>query len=224
MDLLLLIVPLIICIVAQINVQSTYAKYHEVKNSRGLTGADVARQILDSNGLTYVQVEMVRGNLTDHFDPKANVVRLSESVYTHSSVAALGIAAHECGHAVQHAESYGPLVIRSNLVPITNFCSRAWYLVFLIGLILSSNLLGRGMITLSILLFTAVAVFQLVTLPVEFNASKRAMTILESQGYLVGNEVNGASKVLKAAALTYVAALLQSVLQIIRLLGIARRR
>ncbi len=128
MDLLLLILPLIICIAAQINVQSTYAKYHKVKNARGLTGAEVARRILDSNGLTHVQVESVQGNLSDHFDPRANVVRLSESVYSETSVAALGVAAHECGHAVQHAESFGPLVLRSNLVPVSNFCTTAWYL------------------------------------------------------------------------------------------------
>lgn len=222
MDWLLLILPLIICIAAQINVQSTYAKYHKVKNARGLTGAEVARRILDSNGLTHIQVESVHGNLSDHFDPRANVVRLSESVYSETSVAALGVAAHECGHAVQHAESYGPLVLRSNLVPVTNFCSTAWYLLFVLGLFFSSSVLGRGMISLGIILFAVVAFFQLVTLPVEFNASRRAMHILETQGYLEGNEVTGANKVLKAAALTYVAALLHSLMQLLRLIRISR--
>lgn len=222
MDLLLLIVPLIICIVAQINVQRTYTKFHKVRNARGLTGAEVARQILDNNGLNYVRVEMVHGQLTDHFDSRSNVVCLSESVYNETSVAALGVAAHECGHAVQHAENYGPIVVRSNLVPIANFCSRAWYLIFIIGLALSSSLLGRGMVTFGIILFLGVALFQLVTLPVEFNASSRALAILETQGFLEGREIDGAKEVLKAAALTYVAALLHSLLQLLRLIRIAR--
>ncbi len=222
MDLFLLIVPLIICIVAQINVQRTYSRYHKVRNARGLTGAEVARQILDNNGLSHVRVEMVRGELTDHFDPRANVVCLSDSVYNETSVAALGVAAHECGHAVQHAESYGPIVLRSHLVPITNFCSRAWYLTFLIGLFFSNTPIGRSLITFGVLLFAVVALFQLVTLPVEFNASSRALAILETQGFLEGREMDGAQAVLKAAALTYVAALLHSLMQLLRLIRIAR--
>ncbi len=217
------IIPAIICLIAQANVKSTYNKYHKVRNARGITGAEVARQILDSKGLYHVQVERVSGSLSDHFDPRANVVRLSDSVYNQTSVAALGVAAHECGHAVQHAENYAPVVVRSNLVPVVNFCSRAWYFVFLIGLFLT-NALGSGLIWLAVLLFAGVTVFQLVTLPVEFDASKRAMQILETEGFLAGDEVTGAGKVLKAAALTYVAALLQSLMQLLRLLGAARRR
>ncbi len=222
MDFLLLLLPLIICLAAQINVSSTYAKYHRVKNARSLTGAEVARRILDSNGLTYVNVEPVQGHLSNHYDPRANVVRLSQDVYDQTSVAALGVAAHECGHALQHAESYAPLTLRTSLAPVTGFCSSAWYLLFVLGLFFSGSFLGRGMVTLGILLFTVVTVFQLITLPVEFNASHRAMHILETQGYLEGSEVTGAGKVLRAAALTYVAALLHSVLQLLRLIKISR--
>ncbi len=224
MDLLLLIVPLIICIAAQVNVQSTYNKYHKVQNARGLTGAEVARRILDSKGLTYVQVEAVAGNLSDHYDPRANVVRLSESVYNQTSVAALGVAAHECGHAVQHSENYFPVIIRSNLVPIVNICSRLWYFIFLLGLFLTSMPIGSNLMWIAVLLFAMVTLFQLVTLPVEFDASRRALHILEADGYLADNEVRGSKKVLRAAAMTYVAALLQSLAQLLRLLNAARDR
>ncbi|MBQ2264684.1 MAG: zinc metallopeptidase, partial [Oscillospiraceae bacterium] len=201
MELLLIIVPAIICIIAQINVTSTYNRYHKIRNARGLTGAETARQILDLNGLTHVQIERVSGSLSDHYDPSANVVRLSESVYDQTSVAALGVAAHECGHAVQHAQSYAPVLIRSNLVPIVNFCSRAWYFVFILGL-LATSFLGSTLLWVAVFLFAGVALFQIVTLPVEFDASRRAMQILETQGFLEGSEVSGAKKVLTAAALT----------------------
>ncbi len=219
--LVFVLIPAIICLIAQINVKSTYSTYHKVRNARGLTGAEVARQILDNNGLTYVRIEHVSGSLSDHYDPRANVVRLSDSVYNQTSVAALGVAAHECGHAVQHAQGYAPVVIRSNLVPVVNFCSRAWYFVFIIGLVLAGTA-GSGLIWLAILLFAGVTLFQLVTLPVEFDASRRAMSILETQGFLEGSEVSGARKVLTAAAMTYVAALLQSLMQLLRLVRIAR--
>ena len=221
MELLLIIVPAIICIIAQINVTSTYNRYHKIRNARGLTGADTARKILDLNGLTHVQIERVSGSLSDHYDPSANVVRLSESVYDQTSVAALGVAAHECGHAVQHAQSYAPVLIRSNLVPIVNFCSRAWYFVFILGL-LATSFLGSTLLWVAVFLFAGVALFQIVTLPVEFDASRRAMQILETQGFLEGSEVSGAKKVLTAAALTYVAALLQSLAQLLRLVRAAR--
>ncbi|MBQ9111413.1 MAG: zinc metallopeptidase [Oscillospiraceae bacterium] len=221
MELLLIIVPAIICIIAQINVTSTYNRYHKIRNARGLTGAETARQILDLNGLTHVQIERVSGSLSDHYDPSANVVRLSESVYDQTSVAALGVAAHECGHAVQHAQSYAPVLIRSNLVPIVNFCSRAWYFVFILGL-LATSFLGSTLLWVAVFLFAGVALFQIVTLPVEFDASRRAMQILETQGFLEGSEVSGAKKVLTAAALTYVAALLQSLAQLLRLVRAAR--
>lgn len=221
MELFLIIVPAIICIIAQINVTSTYNHYHKIQNARGLTGAETARRILDLNGLTHVQIERVSGNLSDHYDPSANVVRLSDSVYSQTSVAALGVAAHECGHAVQHAQNYAPVLIRSRLVPIASFCSRAWYFIFILGL-LATNLLGSTLLWIAVLLFAAVALFQLVTLPVEFDASRRALQILETQGFLEGNEVSGAKKVLTAAALTYVAALLQSLAQLLRLVRAAR--
>ncbi len=222
MDLFLILVPLVICIFAQINVSSTFNKYSKVHNARGLTGADVARQILDANGLSYVQVERVSGKLSDHFDPRANVVRLSDSVYNNTSVAALGVAAHECGHAVQHAENYAPVNFRTALVPVVNVCSRLWYLVFILGLFFTETILGQNLIWLGILLFSGVTLFHLVTLPVEFDASRRAMRILEVNGFLVDNEIGGAKKVLQAAAMTYVAALLQSLAQLLRLLRAAR--
>ncbi len=222
MDLFLILVPLVICIFAQINVNSTFNKYSKVHNARGLTGADVARQILDANGLSYVQVERVSGKLSDHFDPRANVVRLSDSVYNNTSVAALGVAAHECGHAVQHAENYAPVNFRTAMVPVVNVCSRLWYFVFLLGLFFTETVLGQNLIWLGILLFSGVTLFHLVTLPVEFDASRRAMRILEANGFLVDNEVSGAKKVLQAAAMTYVAALLQSLAQLLRLLRAAR--
>ncbi len=221
MELFLIIVPAIICIIAQINVTSTYNRYHKIQNARGLTGAETARRILDLNGLTHVQIERVSGNLSDHYDPSANVVRLSDSVYSQTSVAALGVAAHECGHAVQHAQNYAPVLVRSRLVPIASFCSRAWYFIFILGL-LATNLFGSTLLWIAVILFAAVALFQLVTLPVEFDASRRALQILETQGFLEGNEVSGAKKVLTAAALTYVAALLQSLAQLLRLVRAAR--
>ncbi len=224
MDLLLLIVPLILGIAASINVKSTYKKYAKVPNGRGLTGEAVARQILDANGLYHVGVEHVSGSLTDHFDPRSNVVRLSDAVFGETSVAALGVAAHECGHALQHQEGYAPIQFRSALVPVTNFCSRAWYFIFLLGLFFSETAIGLHLINIAILLFAGVALFQLVTLPVEFNASSRALQILESGGYLYGGEVGGAKAVLRAAALTYVASVLSSLAQLLRLILISRRR
>lgn len=224
MEWLLLILPMILSIGASIGVRSTYSKYETVKNGRGLTGAETARQILDANGLYHVQVEPVRGYLSDHFDPRTNVVRLSESVYGNASVAALGIAAHECGHAVQHAQDYAPVKVRTALVPITSFCSHAWYFTFLLGLFFSQRGFGPLLIYAGILLFAAVALFQLVTLPVEFNASSRALKILEDGGFLWGNEVKGARAVLRAAAMTYVAGLLGSLMQLLRLIMIADRR
>lgn len=215
--LLILIIP----VVASLNVKSTYSKYSRVKNVRGWTADQVARKILDSNGLYYISIERVSGDLTDHFDPTANVIRLSDSVYGKTSVAAIGVAAHECGHAVQHAEEYSPIVIRSKMVPITNFCSKASYFLILIGLILSFN---EVLVNLGIILFLGVVAFQLITLPVEFDASSRALKTLESDSILEVTEVSSASKVLRAAAMTYVAALLTSLLQLLRLILMSRRK
>ncbi len=218
--LLMLILP----IIAQINVTSTFNKYSKVRSSRGLTADQVARQILDSNGLYNVRIERVSGKLSDHYDPRDNVVRLSDSTYGNSSVAAIGVAAHECGHVCQHAENYGPIVLRSKLVPITNFCSRFWYFTFILGLVFSELSIGTTLVYASIIMFAAVIVFQLVTLPTEFDASSRALATLENNNLLEASEVPQAKKVLTAAALTYVTGLVVSLLQLLRLLSASRRR
>ncbi len=218
--LLMLILP----IIAQINVTSTFNKYSKVRSSRGITADQVARQILDSNGLYNVRIERVSGKLSDHYDPRDNVVRLSDSTYGNSSVAAIGVAAHECGHVCQHAENYGPIVLRSKLVPITNFCSRFWYFTFILGLIFSELSIGTTLVYASIIMFAAVIVFQLVTLPTEFDASSRALATLENNNLLEASEVPQAKKVLTAAALTYVTGLVVSLLQLLRLLSASRRR
>ena len=218
--LLMLILP----IIAQINVTSTFNKYSKVRSSRGLTADQVARQILDSNGLYNVRIERVSGKLSDHYDPRDNVVRLSDSTYGNSSVAAIGVAAHECGHVCQHAENYGPIVLRSKLVPITNFCSRFWYFTFILGLVFSELSIGTPLVYASIIMFAAVNVFQLVTLPTGFDASSRALATLENNNLLEASEVPQAKKVLTAAALTYVTGLVVSLLQLLRLLSASRRR
>ena len=222
MEFVFLLVMLILPIVAQVNVTSTFNKYKKVRNSRGLTADQVARQILDSNGLFYIRVEHVSGNLTDHFDPTANVVRLSDSVYGQTSVAAIGVAAHECGHACQHAEEYAPIQIRTAIVPVVNICSRFWYLAFVIGILLFETM--PSLIYVGIIMFAAVVLFQLVTLPVELDASGRALKTLENDGILEAAEVPHAKKVLTAAAFTYVAALITSIMQLLRLLSAAKRR
>lgn len=215
---------LLIPLIAQINVKSTFNKYSKVSNSRGLTADQVARMILDANGLHYVRIEHIRGKLSDHFDPRSNVVRLSDSTYGQTSVAAIGVAAHECGHACQHAENYGPIILRSKLVPVTNICSSLWYIAFLIGISILGSSLGNIFIYAAIAMFMAVIIFQIVTLPCEFNASDRALKTLESDGILEMAEVPHAQKVLRAAALTYVASLISSILQLLRLLLSVRRR
>jgi len=223
-EVFLIFAMLLIPLIAQINVKSTFNKYSRVPNSRGLTADQVARKILDANGLFYVNIEHIPGKLSDHFDPRANVVRLSDSVYGKTSVAAIGVAAHECGHACQHAEDYKPIVVRSKMVPAVSFCSKLWYFVLIIGCILSSLTIGTTLIYVSIAMFAAVVLFQLVTLPVEFDASKRALKTLEQDNILEFNEVPMAGKVLRAAALTYVAALVSSIIQLLRLIASARRR
>ena len=215
---LILVLPAVIfAFWAQANVQSTFNKYSKVQSS--MTGYDSARAILDANGLTNVRIERVSGNLTDHFDPRTNVVRLSQSVYSSKGIAAVGVAAHEAGHAVQYAEGYTPMKIRSAIIPITNIGSKLALPIFIIGLLFSYELAMFG-----IILFSLTAVFQAVTLPVEFNASRRAIKALEGCGRLDGDDIKGARKVLTAAALTYVAALASALSQILRLLLIANRR
>ena len=218
MDMIFLLLMLILPILAQLGVTSTFKKYSTVNNSRGLTAEQVARQILDSNGLHHIRIERISGNLTDHFSPDENVVRLSDSVYGKTSVAAIGVAAHECGHACQYAESYAPIVIRSKIVPAVNICSKFWYLTFILGIIISHYLIYLG-----IAMFSAVVIFQLVTLPTELDASNRALKTLESDGILEMNEISPAKKVLTAAAMTYVISLVTSIMQLMRLIARAKR-
>lgn len=216
---ILLIPAIIISFFAQAKINSTFDKYSRVGNSRGYTGADVARMILDSNGLNYVPIEIIPGKLTDHYDPAKGVMRLSPDVYHGNSVAAIGVAAHESGHALQHKNHYSPLEIRNTIVPIVNFSSSASWIIFLIGMFLGSPYFVR----IGVVLFSAVVVFQLITLPVEFNASSRALKILKNRNILYGEELKGARKVLDAAAMTYVAAALMAISQLIRLINISRR-
>lgn len=213
---IILIPAVILSAWAQYRVSSTFNKYSKVANSNGIRGCDVARKILNDNGLYNVQIEAVRGNLSDHYDPSSKVVRLSESVYGSTSLAALGVAAHEVGHAIQDATDYSPLRWRAALVPVANFGSSFSWILLIIGILLSSMDLAM----IGVILFGAVLLFQLVTLPVEFNASSRAMEALAGGGFLVGNEVTGAKKVLNAAALTYVAAVIMSLLQLLRMVAI----
>lgn len=220
---LVLIPAMIFAFWAQINVQTTFSRFKQVRNRRGLTAADVARRILDANGLNYVQIQRVSGELTDHYDPRAQVVRLSDSVYDSTSVAAIGVAAHEVGHACQHAEDYVPLRIRSAIIPMTRIGSMLAMPVFILGLLfaqlsLYGNMVGDVFMMLGILLFSLSTLFQLVTLPTEFNASARALKTLESYGILGGDELVGARSTLRAAALTYVAALASSLASLLRLL------
>ena len=218
--LIMLILPLI----AEIYVKVVFKKYSKVANSRGITTEQVVRQILDSNGLYNTKIGFNEGNLSDCYDPRTDQVNLSRSTSGKTSVAAIGVAAHECVHACQHAEKYLPIVVRSAIVPVTNICSRFWYLVFLIGVLLSNMTIGTNLIFASVIMFAAVVVFQIVTLPAEIDASRRAMKTLESQGILEAEELPMARKVLTAAALTYVAGLVVSIMQLLRLLGLSRRR
>ncbi|MEG1874246.1 MAG: zinc metallopeptidase [Angelakisella sp.] len=216
-----LVVPaLLLALWAQFKVKSTYAKYSAVQARQGLTGADAARKILDSNGLQQVRIEHIAGQLTDHYDPKTQVVRLSDAVYGNASIAAIGVAAHEVGHAVQHATGYGFLKLRHAIIPISQAGSTLSMPLILLGLVFNSGPLALA----GILLFSLVAVFQLVTLPVEFNASSRALATLDSYGMLDAQELAGTRRVLSAAAMTYVAALAVSLAQLFRLLLLFGRR
>ena len=211
----------VLCMLASMHVNTTYTRYSRMAAVCGLTGADVARLILERNGVTDVQVQHVSGNLTDHYDPSKQVVNLSDAVYGSRSVAALGVAAHECGHVMQHEEGYTPLQFRTALVPIANFGSNAGIWIVLLSLILG---LSSTLTTIGIVLFSMGVLFQLVTLPVEFNASHRALVMLEQYGVLGTDENRKARAVLKAAALTYVAAAASSILQLLRLVLLSNRR
>ena len=216
---LLLIPGLLLALYAQFKVTSTFNRFKQVPSRTGLTGAQVARMILDGNGCRDVRIEHVRGSLTDHYDPRDNVLRLSDEVYASRSIAALGVAAHEAGHAIQDAKDYVPMRIRANLVPLANIGSQAATPLFMLGLLFS----WEPLLKVGILCFAFAVLFYLVTLPVEFNASGRAVAVL-SQSYLPADEVKGVKAVLSAAALTYVASALQAVLQLLRLVLLANRR
>ncbi len=199
---------------AQVRVNSTFSKYQKQISQRRMTGFDAARRILDSNGLSHIRIEHIRGNLTDHYDPKANVIRLSDGVYNSESIAAMGVAAHEAGHAVQHSVNYAPIKIRNSVLPLANIGSRASIPLALLGFLLGIE----SLVSFGIILFGAVVIFQLVTLPVEFNASSRAVETLFSSGMIGEDEKKGVKKVLGAAALTYVAAAITSLMSLLRLI------
>ena len=222
---LLVIIGMLICMGASAMVNSAMSKYSRVRNVRNMTGAEAARQILNNEGLYNVQVECLPSNSGDHYDPRTNTVRLSAGNYNYASVTAVGVAAHECGHAIQHAKGYAPLNIRSALVPVVNIASRLGMPLILLGVILSWN---QTLIQIGILAFSLAVVFQLVTLPVEFNASARAVAKVEQYGLLTSQEAKGCKKVLTAAAMTYVAATASAGLQLLRLVllfgGNNRRR
>ncbi len=220
----LALIPLAIAMLASWNVKSTYSKYQKIRNGRGLTGAMAARQILDANGLTNIPIEHISGELSDHFDPRSNVVRLSDSTYNSSSVAAVGVAAHEVGHALQYSNNYTPMKLRSAIIPLTNIGSTLSYPLVLIGIIMGNSYVGDFFVNAGIILFLAVVLFQFATLFVEFNASARAMKTLDSYKILEGNELKMSRKVLTAAALTYVAALFTAVVNLLRLILIASGR
>lgn len=212
---ILIIIGVIISLAASSRVKSTYAKYSRVRSVSGLSGAQAAERILHRNGIFDVQIEQVKGHLTDHYDPRKKVLRLSDSVYGSNSIAAIGVAAHECGHAIQHQRSYLPLKIRSALVPVVNFGSTISWPLILIGLLITRS---QTLIDIGIILFSTAVLFQLVTLPVEFNASRRAIINLGDTGILYGDEINQSKKVLNAAALTYVAAAAATILQLLRII------
>ncbi len=214
---LILIPAILFSLWAQARVKTTYARYS--KAFAGLTGQEAARMVLEMNGVTGVTIEQVAGELTDHFDPRTNVIRLSRGVYDVTSVAAVGVAAHEAGHAVQYAVGYGPIKLRAAIIPVTQIGSYLSWPLLLIGLLMGNETLAFA----GVLLFAGVVLFQLVTLPVEFNASNRALEALDASGYLQEEQLDGAGKVLRAAAMTYVAALAQSLAQLFRLLMIANR-
>ena len=212
---ILIAIGALISMWASAKVKSTFARYDRVQNLRGITGAQAAEMILHHAGIFDVSIQRISGNLTDHYDPSNKILRLSDSVYGKRSVAAIGVAAHECGHAIQHQQGYAPLQLRSMLVPICNFGGTISWPLIILGVFLGWN---QTLIRVGILLFFAVVLFQLVTLPVEFNASSRALQILSSTGILHGEENDGAKKVLGAAALTYVAGAAASILQMLRLI------
>lgn len=217
------VIGAVICMIASARVKGTFNKYSQLRSMSGMNGAQVAQRVLQAAGIYDVQVRHVSGSLTDHYDPRTKTVNLSDPVYNATSVAALGVAAHECGHAIQHAKSYAPLSIRSALVPIANFGSMLAWPVILIGLFFNTRSSGL-IIDIGILLFSAAVLFQLVTLPVEFDASRRALVMLRTQGILADDELRYTRRVLKSAALTYVASAAAAILQLLRIILITNGR
>lgn len=213
-SMIILIPGLLLAMYAQAKVSSTYNRYKKVTSHSGYTGAQFARKMLNDNGLYDVTITQINGRMSDHYDPRANQVRLSAEVYNGTSIASLGIAAHEVGHAVQHATNYFPLTVRNLVVPVTNFSSSIYMLLIFLGIIMNSF----SMIQFGIMLFAVIVIFQVITLPVEFNASRRAIATLGGDGVLDAEELSGAKRVLGAAAMTYVAAMVTAVLQLLQLL------
>lgn len=212
---ILVIIGIVITLLASARVKTTFSKYSRIRSMSGVTGAQAAEHLLHEAGIYDVRIERIPGNLSDHYDPRSKTLRLSDQVYGQSSLAAIGVAAHECGHAIQHQQSYAPLILRSTLVPAANIGSMAAWPVIILGVIFSFN---SFLIDLGIILFSIAVLFQIITLPVEFNASKRAIAKLGSTGILYGDELRQSKKVLDAAALTYVAAAAATILQLLRLI------
>lgn len=210
---MLVIIGLIITLIASANVNGTFRKYNKVLSRRGITAAQAARKILDANGLQNIRIERVSGNLTDHFSPKENIIRLSDSTYDSTSIAALGVAAHECGHAVQHQVGYAPIKVRNSMVPVVNICNYAAIPLIILGIIIAKS----GLAMFGVILYCAVFAFQLVTLPTETNASSRAIDTLYNMAILDEDELKGTKKVLNAAAMTYFASAAATALQVLRL-------
>ena len=216
----LVLLGVVISLLASWGVKRTFAKYSKVGNSYGMTAREVAERILQDAGIYDVAIEPVKGELTDHYSPSEKVLRLSATVYNSTSVAAIGVAAHECGHAIQHARDYAPIKVRNTIVPVVNIGQNFSIPLIMLGLVLSLT----PLVSLGIILFSFALIFQVITLPVEFNASNRALRILDERNYLAGDELKGAKAVLTAAAMTYVAAVISSALQLLRLVLLSKRR
>lgn len=225
-SMIILIPAILFTMYAQSKVNSNFRRYSNVRNARNMTGAEAARRMLDANGLGNVQIEQVRGSLTDHYDPRKRVLRLSQSVYGVNSIAAVSVACHEAGHAVQHAESYKPLKIRNSIVPLVNFASSLTWPLVILGIVLLANgsYMGDLLFNIGVITMLAVILFHTVTLPVEFNASSRALKQMDELGIITEEENTGANKVLKAAAMTYVAALATAIANLLRILAMRGSR
>ena len=225
-SMIILIPAIIFTMYAQAKVNSNFRRYSNVRNLRNMTGAEAARRMLDANGLGSVQIEQVKGSLTDHYDPRKRVLRLSQSVYGVNSIAAVSVACHEAGHAVQHAESYKPLKVRNSIVPLVNFASSLTWPLVILGIILLANgsYMGDLLFNIGVITMLAVILFHTVTLPVEFNASSRALKQMDELGIIAEEENTGAKKVLRAAAMTYVAALATAIANLLRILAMRGSR